>query len=508
MPRALSSRLGFALIVALFAALALAACSSSPETNPAADPDPTTDVEDPARDDEPANADDEPAPDAGDEESDPAETDGETGAVPAAGDDVDDIDETVEDNEPDLLEMPRGYDNEFALGVLEDLSVGIGPRVRGTPGETDAADYLAQIFAGMGYEVKRQAFSLPFDAVSAVDLTVEGESVPATAFFGTSEGEVTGPIVAVPGLGSPADFVGIDVVGAIVLIERGTLFFQAKIDDATAAGAAGVLIYNNEAGTFDGSLETGSSIPAASLGRTPGVALRRQAGAGPINGTMRIEGGRRLVVSENIIASSVTEPCRLYVGGHYDSVPDVAGANDNASGTALVVELARAFAGVEGSELICFVAFAAEEAVGGIGGIAGSDFLVDQLAASGAINQVVAMLNLDVAAAGTNSVVLVGSTELAFSAAAIASELGIDARVGSLPANTGSDYLSFQQAGVPVLFPTIFGARIHVPEDNFDAVDPAILDSVGRLAHSMLQCLIVAAGGDLPSPAGCGLSPS
>ena len=118
------------------------------------------------------------------------------------------------------------------------------------------------------------------------------------------------------------------------------------------------------------------------------------------------------------------------------------------------------------------------------------------------------MLNLDVASGGTNTVILIGTTDLTLTAAKIAAELDINTRLGSLPAMTGSDHSSFQSAGVPVLFPTIFGARIHVPEDNFDSVEPAILDSVGRLSRDVLQCLIVEAGGGLAPPTGCDLTPS
>jgi hypothetical protein len=49
------------------------------------------------------------------------------------------------------------------------------------------------------------------------------------------------------------------------------------------------------------------------------------------------------------------------IGGHMDSVPGAPGANDNASGTAVVLELARIFAGTPQAELIRFVAFGAEE---------------------------------------------------------------------------------------------------------------------------------------------------
>jgi Zn-dependent M28 family amino/carboxypeptidase len=49
------------------------------------------------------------------------------------------------------------------------------------------------------------------------------------------------------------------------------------------------------------------------------------------------------------------------VGGHMDSVAGSPGANDNASGVAVVLEMARIFAGTEQAGLVEFVAFGAEE---------------------------------------------------------------------------------------------------------------------------------------------------
>lgn len=51
----------------------------------------------------------------------------------------------------------------------------------------------------------------------------------------------------------------------------------------------------------------------------------------------------------------------LVVGGHIDSVPKSPGANDNASGVAAVVELARIFKGTSQVNFITFVAFGSEE---------------------------------------------------------------------------------------------------------------------------------------------------
>ncbi len=56
-----------------------------------------------------------------------------------------------------------------------------------------------------------------------------------------------------------------------------------------------------------------------------------------------------------------------------------------------------------------------------------------------------------------------------------------------------------------MVFPTVFGGPIHVPADNFTAVQPEILDQVGRLAHAMLACLIAGAGGPAEPLESCGL---
>ena len=51
----------------------------------------------------------------------------------------------------------------------------------------------------------------------------------------------------------------------------------------------------------------------------------------------------------------------VIIGAHYDSLQGTVGANDNGTGVAAVLALARAFAGVRGSRTLRFVAFANEE---------------------------------------------------------------------------------------------------------------------------------------------------
>ena len=76
------------------------------------------------------------------------------------------------------------------------------------------------------------------------------------------------------GLGRAEDFPA-DTPGTIALIDRGELFFSDKIDNATAAGAVGVIVANNESGSFRGSLRypSGVNIPAVAINQADGQTL-------------------------------------------------------------------------------------------------------------------------------------------------------------------------------------------------------------------------------------------
>ena len=79
--------------------------------------------------------------------------------------------------------------------------------------------------------------------------------------------------------------------------------------------------------------------------------------------TVRLPGGR---TSRNVIAERPgTVPGVIVIGGHLDSKPPSPGANDNASGVAVTLELARCLADADGLvPTIRFIGFAAEEISG------------------------------------------------------------------------------------------------------------------------------------------------
>ncbi|HWS26577.1 MAG TPA: M28 family peptidase [Xanthomonadales bacterium] len=151
----------------------------------------------------------------------------------------------------------------------------------------------------------------------------------------------------------------------------------------------------------------------------------------------------------------------IVVGAHYDSRNSARcdgvtnaqpGANDNASGCAGVIELARAFVNVPTQRSILFMCFSGEEQ-----GLVGSRRYVESLTTSGDIARVKHMINLDMIgfdAGGSLDAQIVSSrpellAQYAAAAATYAPELNLISG-SNTAANT--DYWYFQAAGVPSIF--------------------------------------------------------
>ncbi|MCI8482995.1 MAG: S8 family serine peptidase [Lachnospiraceae bacterium] len=85
--------------------------------------------------------------------------------------------------------------------------------------------------------------------------------------------------------GEPEDYMGQDVTGKIVLVNRGVISFVEKHQNAEEAGAAGLLVYNNEPGLLNMDLSgSGAQIPCAFLTQTDAQYVREQG----MNGTIKI----------------------------------------------------------------------------------------------------------------------------------------------------------------------------------------------------------------------------
>lgn len=105
--------------------------------------------------------------------------------------------------------------------------------------------------------------------------------------------------------------------------------------------------------------------------------------------------GGKSYSSANVIAVKQGKSSEVViVGGHYDSVSVGRGADDSASGIAVILEVAEVLKKIKTPYTIKFVAFGAEEA-----GLRGSKYYVSQMSEAD-IDNTVAMINLDSLAVG------------------------------------------------------------------------------------------------------------
>ncbi len=357
---------------------------------------------------------------------------------------------------------------ERAFEHLRVLAIEIGERFAGTDGERAAAAYVAAQFEAAGYTVAIEEFEAQI-RVNDASISIEGEGGPIRALplAESPSGEASGRLVFA-GLGEFSDFERLDVEDAIVLLDRGVLTFALKAANAEDAGAAGVIVINNEPGELYGTLDrgTGIAIPVIGVAGRLGSPLRALAEDGA-EATIRSNIGSDLQTSQNVVARPEDGECHAYLGAHYDSVPGTEGANDNASGTGLLIELAHVASGEAFGAGLCFVAFGAEEV-----GLFGSRAFVQAHDVSGTAF----MLNFDMVArigqrSGDGPRFIAGDVALADFAATVAGELGYGIPRGSFPANASSDHASFAEAGVPAITVHSGGAEfIHTPQDTLETV--------------------------------------
>jgi Iap family predicted aminopeptidase len=363
-----------------------------------------------------------------------------------------------------------------------DTLVGFGPRVAGSPAMERAANYLLEQYKKAGYVAEIQPFEFPrYDDLGSF-LTVDRNRVAGTAMQGSPAAKLEGRLVAVPNFGRASDYAGIDAKGAIVLVKRGETRFAEKARTALAQGAIGVVIVNSVPGPLNGGvLGEDIQIPVLAIPGADGLPLLERAIKEKVSAQLELNVKRTIVAGKNVIAhlEGVTQP-KLILGGHVDSVPGSPGANDNASGTAATLEIARNLAGSPLAKQVWFMAFDAEEA-----GLIGSRAFVER-AKPEFLKGLRGMLNFDMV--GVNAKLGVGGTQ-----AITKIVQGVQPDIDVFDDFTGSDHASFVPAGVPVAF--FFRGlepNYHQPTDQ--KVDPKLLDEAIRVGLETVKRVLEAPG--------------
>ena len=284
-------------------------------------------------------------------------------------------------------------------------------RALGTSGGLATRSYLKETLSDLGYRVWTEPFTLSFfQNLSDPVLQYNEQDYSVATFMYSAAGEVVADFTTVdvqipPGPSAnsstsgceEADFLDFPA-GNIAVLQRGTCTFGTKVANAEAAGAVGVVIFNEgqsgRRGVVEGMLEeSGSTVPVVGASFSTGEDLHAAVSVG-VGLRIVVDAEMTQIETENIFAET-EDPVSdnvVLVGAHMDSVVAGPGINDNGSGSAMLLSIAKWLAeNPQQQELsVRFAWWSAEEV-----GLIGSQEYVDT---TDDLSQVQYYLNFDMVA--------------------------------------------------------------------------------------------------------------
>jgi hypothetical protein len=274
---------------------------------------------------------------------------------------------------------------------------GHASRNSGEPGYKASVDYVARLMTEAGYNVTIQTYKFFYFAFAGIPLFSEISPTPHNYAIanewnpGQSLGTTTADLQPAGGIVIPptptsssssgctaGDFTGF-VKGRIALIQRGACNFGVKVLNAQAAGASGVIIFN-EGNPGRTSVLSGSLVDAAGNRIVPTIPVAFTSFA--IGNSLYTEYQQAVAAgtalpSLNITINGAVDPNRddynviaeskggnknhvLVVDAHLDAIFG-AGMLDNASGSATILDIAQQMRNVNPLNKLRFIWFGGEE---------------------------------------------------------------------------------------------------------------------------------------------------
>jgi hypothetical protein len=411
--------------------------------------------------------------------------------------------------------------DELAADVAALAAPEMEGRGSGTGGGDRAARYIADRLAALGLRPGGddggylQAFPVSVGVRAGADTRLERDApggialVPGRDFVphgGAPAADVAGEALVL-GRGG---YAGADARDRIVLAPAAPDRPASRLEqliEARRRGAAALLLVGDALPPLEA---TGAAVRLPSATVTPaaarallgpaGSALDGPAGwpAGPVDTGVRVRLRVALEREARRAANVIgvlpgTDPGRaaeaVVLGAHYDHLGRVGGAvhpgaDDNASGTAVVLGLARAFAAAGGApRTLVFALFSGEEL-----GLLGSTHYTRHPAVP--LDRTVAMLNVDMVGRLGDGRLAIGGVESATGLRALVTRAAGDRAALSDSPHGPSDHAALYAAGVPaVSFHTGTHADYHEPTDTADKVDAAGLAQVAAIGARLAALL-------------------
>jgi aminopeptidase YwaD len=400
------------------------------------------------------------------------------------------------------------FDGERAYNYLKKLAVDIGTRPSGSEAERRAAEWIASEFKAFGLNTSIAEFEAPTGRVISKKLSVlepyeeEVDCEVMPLYGSTGPKGITGKLIYIETYDE--EYLIPEITGKIVLtsgrpkdskksyqilskLKPLAFIFIETTPRILAKNLWGSVIVKKRFGEFPAvrvSFEDGLKLLESKatkvhlVAETEEMSVRSQNVIGEIKGTER---------PDEIVL----------VGGHYDTVLEVAGAGDNAGGTAITMELARVFKEKGTKRTMRFIAWGCEE----LGLLGSRDYATKLREASEKVKEeneeedqteldrTLLCINLDVHGGfiGTNSSRVLGPPELTASVKILSKELGTVFAV-----NEGvysSDGTSLSAIGIPSISfsrSTPTNVMMHSTEDDMRWMSPKALHAQGEFAEYYL----------------------
>lgn len=253
---------------------------------------------------------------------------------------------------------------------MHKLCLDIGSRHCGSSGESAAAEYLYDVFKQYGYDPvfeKYPTTGWEFKSFCLYNIT-ECRPVPdALACFFSNSVDIEGKLLWL----NAADIAHIEdfnIENCICMVEcwsgKTQVFGRNHIAEVLDSRGAAAAIFVS---TWHTNFAPSSKIERSPFLKKLGVCAVSQNGALDLarhrNDTYRLKIDARCFehVSSNVVATRPGNDGIGVFGAHYDTAPLTQGAGDNATGTAMVLELARLLKDEPSGMRLDFVEFSAEE---------------------------------------------------------------------------------------------------------------------------------------------------
>jgi aminopeptidase YwaD len=182
----------------------------------------------------------------------------------------------------------------------------------------------------------------------------------------------------------------------------------------------------------------------------------------------------------------------IVITSHYDHLGKVGntlfpGANDNASGTAFMLNLAKYYSENQPKYNMVFIGFGAEEA-----GLLGSQYFVENPLVD--LTKIKFLLNFDIMGAGEEGIQIVNSsifTKEYDKLLEINSKNNLVKEIKKRGESCNSDHCPFYQKGVPSFFTYTLGGKghYHDPFDTGDSIDLVKFDAIQKLFIEFIHSL-------------------